>query len=183
MPDDRPGRPPRATGLRAPDGPGLLRASGGTGPGAGGGTEVGAPDGAAGAPASSEEPAQAADAPPTRSRVRAARVLAVAADALQIFLFPLFGEGFASPVNDLLDMGVALALVRLVGFHWVFLPSIVAEAVPGLDLAPTWTAAVLFATAGSGGPARTRAGKALRIALALLAVALGAAALLLWQRR
>jgi len=64
-------------------------------------------------------------------------------DALQIFLFPLFGEGFASPVNDLLDMGVALALVRLVGFHWVFLPSLVAEAVPGLDLAPTWTAAVL----------------------------------------
>jgi hypothetical protein len=147
----------------------------GTGLAASHGTELAPPGGTDAAPPD--------DVPPSRSRIRAARVLAVAADALQIFLFPLFGEGFASPVNDLLDMGVALALVQLVGFHWVFLPSIVAESVPGLDLAPTWTAAVLFATAGSGAPARAGAGKVARIALAALALALGAAALLFWQRR
>jgi hypothetical protein len=133
-------------------------------------------------PPGATEAAPPGDAPPSRARVRAARLLAVAADALQLFLFPLFGEGFASPVNDVLDMGMALALVRLVGFHWVFLPGLVAEAVPGLDLAPTWTAAVLFATAGSGAPG-TRAGRVARIALAALALALGAAALLFWQRR
>jgi hypothetical protein len=147
------------------------------------GTGLPPPDGTALAPLGGTESAPPDDAPTSRSRIRAARVLAVAADALQIFLFPLFGEGFASPVNDLLDMGVALALVRLVGFHWVFLPSIVAEAVPGLDLAPTWTAAVLFATAGSGTPARAAAGKIARIALAAVALALGAAALLFWQSR
>jgi hypothetical protein len=143
-------------------------------------TPSGAPEPA---PPGVTEAAPPDDAPPSRSRVRTARVLAVAADALQLFFFPLFGEGFASPINDVLDMGVALALVRLIGFHWVFLPSIVAEAVPGLDLAPTWTAAVLFATAGGGAPARTRAGRVARIALAALVLALGAAALFFWQKR
>jgi hypothetical protein len=44
-------------------------------------------------------------------------LLALAADAVQILFFPVFGEGFASPADALLDMGVAVALVKLVGFH------------------------------------------------------------------
>lgn len=92
-------------------------------------------------------------------RVRAARWLAVAADVLQIAVFPLFGPGALSPWNDALDLLVAASLTRLVGWHWAFLPSFVAELVPGIDLVPTWTAAVLFATR-SGAPGRklSRAG-------------------------
>jgi hypothetical protein len=65
---------------------------------------------------------------------------------LQIALAPLFGEGFASPLNDALDLLVAAVLIKLLGFHWPLLPALVAEAVPALDLAPTWTAAVLLVT-------------------------------------
>jgi hypothetical protein len=43
---------------------------------------------------------------------------------------------------------VAAVLVALVGWHWAFLPSFVAELVPGLDLVPTWTVAVWLATRG-----------------------------------
>ena len=65
---------------------------------------------------------------------------------LQIALAPLFGEGFASPFNDALDLLVAAVLIKLLGFHWALLPALAAETVPALDLAPTWTAAVLLVT-------------------------------------
>jgi hypothetical protein len=61
-------------------------------------------------------------------------------------LFPLFGEGFVSPANDVLDLVVAAVLIKLLGFHWAFLPALAAEAIPAVDLAPTWTAAVLLVT-------------------------------------
>ena len=78
--------------------------------------------------------------------MRTARIIALGADAVQIALAPFFGEGFASPFNDALDLIVAAALIKLLGFHWALLPTLAAEAVPALDLAPTWTAAVLFVT-------------------------------------
>jgi hypothetical protein len=84
-------------------------------------------------------------------RIWAARGLAAAADAVQIFLFPLFGEGFASPFDVVLDGAMAVILTKLVGFHWSYLPSVALELVPGMDLAPTWTAAALLATGGRGG--------------------------------
>ncbi|HKA37626.1 MAG TPA: hypothetical protein VKH43_12455 [Thermoanaerobaculia bacterium] len=34
----------------------------------------------------------------------------------------------------------------MIGWHWAFLPSFFVELVPGLDLVPTWTAAVFYAT-------------------------------------
>ena len=77
-----------------------------------------------------------------QSRFRAAIVLAVAADALQIFVFPFFAEGALSPADDILDLAVAAAMVRLVGWHWEFLPAFAAELVPGVDLVPFWTVAV-----------------------------------------
>ncbi len=89
-----------------------------------------------------------------QGRVRTARLLAMAADALQIGVFPLFAPGAASPANDALDVAVAGAMTWLVGWHWAFLPSFVAELVPGLDLVPTWTAAVFFVTRGSGSVGR-----------------------------
>ena len=80
------------------------------------------------------------------TRVRIARFIAVAADAVQLGLFPFFGVGALSIVNDCLDVAVGIALVLLVGWHFAFLPSFVAELVPGLDLVPTWTVAVWLAT-------------------------------------
>jgi hypothetical protein len=65
---------------------------------------------------------------------------------VQLVAAPLFGEGFASPFNDVLDVVVAALLIKLLGFHWSLLPALVAEAVPALDLAPTWTASVLLIT-------------------------------------
>ncbi len=77
-----------------------------------------------------------------RSRFQLAMILAIAADALQIFVFPLFAEGAVSPADDLLDILVALLLVQLLGWHWEFLPAFAAELVPGADLVPFWTMAV-----------------------------------------
>lgn len=82
----------------------------------------------------------------TAPRVRTARIIAAAADLLQIGFFPLFAAGWISPFNDALDIVVAVIMVRLVGWHFAFLPTFVAELVPGVDLVPTWTAAVWFAT-------------------------------------
>jgi len=49
-------------------------------------------------------------------------------------------------LNDALDLVVAGVLIKLLGFHWALLPAAAAELVPALDLAPTWTASVLFIT-------------------------------------
>jgi len=78
--------------------------------------------------------------------LRLAWVVAVAADAIQIAGLPLFVEGALSPADAILDIVVAATLVRLLGWHWAFLPSLAAELVPGFDLFPTWTAAVLYVT-------------------------------------
>src|SRR5438445_3307254 len=77
-----------------------------------------------------------------RTRFRAAMILAMAADALQIFVFPLFAEGALSPADDVLDIAVAAVLVHLLGWHWEFLPAFAAELVPGVDLVPFWTLSV-----------------------------------------
>jgi len=77
---------------------------------------------------------------------RTALAIAILADALQIVFFPMFVEGAFSPLDDLLDIAVAWMLIHLLGWHWAFLPSFVAKVVPGLDLVPTWTMAVLVAT-------------------------------------
>ena len=72
----------------------------------------------------------------------AAMLLAVAADALQLVVFPMFVEGALSPADDVLDLGVGALMVHLLGWHWEFLPSFLAKLVPGVDLVPFWTLAV-----------------------------------------
>ena len=42
----------------------------------------------------------------------------------------------------------ALVLWRLLGWHWVLIPSFVVELLPVAELAPTWTAAVWWMTRG-----------------------------------
>jgi hypothetical protein len=115
-----------------------------------------------------------------RRRVLIARGLAAAADAMQIVLFPLFGEGFASPADRILDGMMALALTKLVGFHWSYLPSAALELVPGADLAPSWTAAAWLATRSAAGSGRqTR----WFISAAAIVAVLATIGWVLWHRR
>ena len=72
----------------------------------------------------------------------AAMLLAIAADVLQLAVFPMFVEGALSPADDVLDLGVGAIMVHLLGWHWEFLPSFFAKLVPGVDLVPFWTLAV-----------------------------------------
>ncbi len=69
-------------------------------------------------------------------------ILAIVADALQIAVFPLFVAGAVSPADDVLDFGIGAAMVYLLGWHWEFMPSLIAKLVPGVDLVPLWTLAV-----------------------------------------
>ena len=76
-------------------------------------------------------------------RLRIAMILAIIADALQLVFFPLFIAGAEFPADDIIDLVMAAALVSLLGWHWEFLPSFLAKLVPGVDLVPLWTLAVV----------------------------------------
>jgi hypothetical protein len=87
------------------------------------------------------------DAPPPRDSFWPALAIAIAADLLQIVVFPLFAEGVFSPLSDMLDVAMGLAMVRLVGWHWAFLPSFLGKLIPLFDEVPCWTLALLFVRA------------------------------------
>jgi hypothetical protein len=84
----------------------------------------------------------------TKRRIWIARLMALTVDVAQIVLLPFFGAGFLSPANDVLDLAMAVSLTTIVGWHWAFLPTLVAELIPGVGLVPTWTAAVFLSTRG-----------------------------------
>ena len=83
---------------------------------------------------------------PAKPRRILALCVAVGLDATQILLFPMFGEGFASPANDVVDGLAFIFFWRLIGWHFALLPSFIIKIIPVIDLAPTWTIAVLIAT-------------------------------------
>jgi len=74
----------------------------------------------------------------TRTRVRSAYAVAVAADALQFVLGP-FGWAFADQALDVVAM---IAISWLIGFHPLLLPTFALELLPIADELPTWTACV-----------------------------------------
>jgi hypothetical protein len=80
----------------------------------------------------------------SKPRFVLACMLAVVADLFQIIFFPVMFEGFLSPLNDIVDFAVAGMMTWLLGWHWVFLPSAVGKLIPGVDIAPFWTAAVFW---------------------------------------
>src|SRR5436305_7109801 len=82
----------------------------------------------------------------SRNRIRLARMIALGADALQLIFFPLFSEGFISPADDALDFLAFGALSYLLGWHISFLPGLLFDSLPVVDLAPTWSIAVFIAT-------------------------------------
>ena len=69
-------------------------------------------------------------------------ILAIAADLVQLVVFPYFVEGAASPADDIVDLCVGGVLTYLLGWHWEFLPSFLGKLAPGVDLVPLWTLAV-----------------------------------------
>ncbi len=82
----------------------------------------------------------------SRSRILLARFIALAADLLQIVALPAFFPGGVAPWDDVLDLTIGAVLTFLLGWHWLFLPTFVAELLPVVDILPTWTAAVWFVT-------------------------------------
>jgi hypothetical protein len=83
-----------------------------------------------------------------RSTLVLAFAIAIGADAIEMGLMPLFSEGFASPVDDFLDAVVCALLTLIMGWHFAFMPSFIFKLIPMVDLAPTWTIAVLIASRG-----------------------------------
>jgi len=74
--------------------------------------------------------------------------IAGVADLLQFPITAATATGLFSIPGELadfvVDCAVMVATTLLLGFHWVFLPSLVLEAIPGPDLLPTWTACVAY---------------------------------------
>jgi hypothetical protein len=114
------------------------------------------PRDAAPVPAAGPEASVHLDLRVSRRRIWLARGLALTADFLQIVALPAFGFGLASPLDELLDLAIGVAMIRLLGWHAAFLPTFLAELIPFVDIFPTWTLAVLFVTRRS---ARASGGK------------------------
>jgi hypothetical protein len=81
--------------------------------------------------------------PLSRGRMLLALTIAISADAVQLFLGP-FGWAFVDQVIDVLAM---ILLSFVIGFHVLFLPTFVAEFIPGVGMLPTWTGCTLFVIA------------------------------------
>jgi len=84
----------------------------------------------------------------TRKRILLAFVLAAIADIMQFPITVSEATGVFSLPGELADLFVDCVLMAattmLLGFHWMLLPTLFLEIVPGLDLLPTWTACVAY---------------------------------------
>jgi hypothetical protein len=82
----------------------------------------------------------------SQRRIFAAFAVAILADAIQFPATAAAASGiFAVPSEaaDLfVDCVVAVITSALLGFHWLLLPTMMIEAIPGLDMLPTWTGCV-----------------------------------------
>jgi hypothetical protein len=82
----------------------------------------------------------------SRPTLIAAYAIAICADLIQICFAPFLSEGFILPFNDFSDVVVCVLLSWLLGFHVAFLPSFFIKLIPIVEIAPTWTLAVLIAS-------------------------------------
>ena len=74
----------------------------------------------------------------TRTRVRLAYGVAITVDAVQLLLGPL---GWVV-TDQVLDVGAALLISKIIGFHLLLLPTVALEFLPVADMLPTWTGCV-----------------------------------------
>jgi hypothetical protein len=74
----------------------------------------------------------------TPLRVWLAFAVAIAADGLQLLVGPLGWTFF----DEIVDVVTAIVLSALLGFHPLFLPTLVVEFIPVVDMLPTWTGCV-----------------------------------------
>ena len=81
--------------------------------------------------------------PLLRRRIILALAIAVVADGIQL---AISAAGWIGP-DQIIDLIVMFALIPLIGFHWLLLPSFVLELIPVLDDLPTWTGCVLAVVA------------------------------------
>ena len=84
----------------------------------------------------------------TQNRIILAFAIAVIADIIQFPITAVTVTGIFSIPGEIADLVVdcivMIATTMLLGFHWVLLPSLFVEVIPGLDLFPTWTGCVAF---------------------------------------
>jgi len=92
--------------------------------------------------------AAAARRPARFGAVTAAWTVALVADGLQWVIFPLVITPAGWPADGVIDVVTAGILIKLLGWHWAFLPTFLVELIPGVDMVPTWTVAVFLATRG-----------------------------------
>lgn len=85
---------------------------------------------------------------PSAGKRRLALLIAIGVDFMQWVAFPLFLGGAFSPVANAVDVATAISMIAMLGWHWAFLPTFIAEIIPGVGLVPTWTLAVWIATRG-----------------------------------
>ena len=69
-------------------------------------------------------------------RLALAFVIAVASDIASVWL------EFAPPLQWTLDLATAAALFLVLGRQWLILPALVAEAIPGVAVLPSWVLVV-----------------------------------------
>ena len=84
----------------------------------------------------------------TRTRIILAFAVALIADLVQLPITAVEETGAFFVPGEIADFVVdcvaMAATTALLGFHWALLPSLLLEAIPGLDLLPTWTGCVAF---------------------------------------
>ena len=54
------------------------------------------------------------------------------------------------PWDDVLDFLTAGILTSILGWHWVFLPTLIGELAPVADVAPFWTLSVFYVALRGG---------------------------------
>jgi hypothetical protein len=82
----------------------------------------------------------------TNKRIVTAYAIAIIADLIELPITAAELTGFGAPVAEgfdfFIDVVVFGAMYKLLGFHWMLLPSFCVEVIPGLDLLPTWVGCV-----------------------------------------
>src|SRR5262245_26854041 len=76
----------------------------------------------------------------TRTRIRFALIVAIAADLLQWCLGQL---GWAGP-DQAIYIVAMICTIWLIGFHPLLLPTVLLELIPGANWLPSWTGCVLL---------------------------------------